>query len=571
MSETRHAVLPAAAELPDAIAAIEAALKSGDTAASGATIAEARARWPKELRLVLFEGAHLAVSGQTAAAEACFRGAMASHPSNPWPAIRLLELLLAGRRTNEAASLFAATVWPGPAPTQTRLPFLSRITSAIGDLAERRRFLDTLMRDTPEDRFVLAKRAALSIRQRDRAEAEALLDRALALGPLPDDAQVLALEIMITATRFEEALALAKDLRARLPDRADFVRRAIQAAHFLGREEEMVALLDEALERWPGDWLMVFRYNRCTVPMADDRRLFARLAAHRPSMDANERWLFQYVVACLRHGRTAEAMATLALVQDTGPAGSMAAPLRAALARLPAEAWRSTRGVVNDPAQQVQVVTRPDARATLLLLAGVQGGLGYLPMDHTDALMARLPVNVVYLRDLDHRGFTGGMRGLGPGPEDMIAGLRRITEPFGLPVVTFGSSIGGVAAIRTALDLGAHAAISFAGPIHLGAMTQEEEDRPGEGARSTIFGQFAAADLSLVERVRQQPDVRVYQCYGADFAPDVADAELLRGLPNAVLIPVPGCADHFAIEHMIADGSFFAIIERAIAAGPARP
>ena len=571
MSETRHAVLPAAAELPEAIAAIEAALKSGDTAAAGATIAEARARWPKELRLILFEGAHLGATGQTAAAEACFRDAMRSHPSNPWPAIRLLELLLAGRRTNEAASLFAATVWPGPAPAQTRLPFLSRITSAIGDLAERRGFLDTLMRDAPEDRFVLAKRVALSLRQRDRAEAEALLDRARALGPLPDDAQVLALEIMITATRFDEALALANALRARFPDRPDFVRRAIQAAHFLGREAEMVALLDEALERWPGDWLMVFRYNRCTVPMADDRRLFARLAAHRPSMDGNERWLFQYVVACLRHGRTAEAMATLALVQDTGPAGSMAAPLRAALARLPAEDWRSTRGVVNDPAQEMQVVTRADARATLVLLAGVQGGLGYLPMDHTDALMAGLPVNVVYLRDLDHRGFTGGMRGLGPGPEDMIAALRRITEPFGLPVVTFGSSIGGVAAIRTALDLRAHAAISFAGPIHLGAMTEEEEDQPGEGARSTIFGQFAAADLSLVERVRQQPGVGVYQCYGADFAPDVADAELLRGLPNAVLIPVPGCADHFAIEHMIADGSFVAIIERAIAAGPARP
>lgn len=567
MSDHPEAAIPAAAALSASIAAIDAGLKSGDTDALGPMIAEARARWPKELRLVLFEGAHLAATGRTAAAEGCFRSAMASHPSNPWPAVRLLELLLAGKRIAEAAALFASTVWPGPAPVQTRLPFLSRITSAIGDLAERRRFLDALMRGTQDDRFVLAKRAALSIRARDRVEAEALLDRARALGPLPDDAQVLALEIMITATRFEEALALANDLRARFPDRADFARRAIQAAHFLGRREEMVELLDEALERWPGDWLMVFRYNRCTVPMADDRRLFARLAAQRPVMGENQRWLFQYVVACLRHGRTAKALEALALVQDTGPAGSMAAPLRAALARLPAEDWRSTRGIVNDPAREVQVVTRPGACATLVLLAGVQGGLGYLPMDHTDALMARLPVNVVYLRDLDHRGFTGGMRGLGPGPEDMIAGLRSITEPWGLPVVTFGSSIGGVAAIRTALDLRAHAAISFAGPIHLGALVEEEEDQPGADARTTIFGQFAAADLSLVERVRQQPDVPVYQCYGADFAPDVADAELLRGLPNAVLIPVPGCADHFAIEHMIADGSFFTIIERAIKGG----
>lgn len=571
MSETLSADLPTAAGLATAIAAIEAGLKPVPAPEIGAMIAEARARWPRELRLILLDGAHRAATGRTAEAEACFRTAMAAHAANPWPAIRLLDLLFAEGRTAEAAALFATTVWPGPAPASARLPFLSRITSAIGDLEERRRFLHALLRDDPEDRFVLAKSAALSLRLRDRTGAETLLDRARALGPLPDDAQILALEIMVIATRFEEAFALATQLHARFPDRADFVRRAIQAAHFLGRETEMVGLLHEALDRWPGDWLMLFRYNRCTLPMQDDQRLFARLAAHRPAMAGNERWLFQYVIACLRHGRTAEAVETLALVRDAGPAGSMAAPLRPTLARLPAEAWRSTRGVVNDPARDVQIVTRPGARATLVLLAGVQGGLGYLPMTHTDALMAELPVNVVYLRDLSGRGFTGGVRGLGADAPGMIAGLRHITAPWGLPVVTFGSSLGGVAAIRTALDLGAHAAVSFAGPIHLGTTIEREDDRAGADARSTLFAQFAQADLSLVARLRQQPEVRVYQCYGADFAPDAADAALLSGLPNVVLHAVPGCADHFPIEHMIADGSFFTIIDRAISGGPGGP
>lgn len=568
MSQTFSADLTTAATLSSAIALIEAGLKTAAAPEIGPIIAEARARWPSELRLTLLDGAYRAATGRAGEAEACFRAAMATHAANPWPPIRLLDLLLAEGRIAEAAALFASTVWPGPAPAQARLPLLSRITSAIGDLAERRRFLGSLLRDDPEDRFVFAKQAALSLRIRDRAGAETLLDRARTLGPLPDDAQILALEIMVIATRFEEALALATALQARFPDRADFVRRAIQAVHFLGRETEMVALLYQALDRWPGDWLMVFRYNRCTLPTTDDQRLFARLVAHRPAMAENERWLFQYVIACLRHGQTAEALETLAQVRDKGPAGSMAAPLRATLARLPAEAWCSTRGVVNDPARDVQVVTRPGAQATLVLLAGVQGGLGYLPMTHTDALMAELPVNVVYLRDLSGRGFTGGVRGLGPDAPSMIAGLRRITAPSGLPVVTFGSSLGGVAAIRTALDLGAHAAVSFAGPIHLGSTIEREDDQAGADARSTLFAQFAQADLSLVARVRQQPEVLVYQCYGADFAPDAADAALLSGLSNAVLHAVPGCADHFAIEHMIADGSFFAIIERAIAGRP---
>jgi hypothetical protein len=68
--------------------------------------------------------------------------------------------------------------------------------------------------------------------------------------------------------------------------------------------------------------------------------------------------------------------------------------------------------------------------------------------------------------------------------------------------------------------------------------------------------------------IRATPQTRIHQCFGSGFAPDVADAQLIAPLPNVSLHPVERCADHFVIEHMIADGSFFAVIECAIAAPP---
>ncbi len=62
------------------------------------------------------------------------------------------------------------------------------------------------------------------------------------------------------------------------------------------------------------------------------------------------------------------------------------------------------------------------------------------------------------------------------------------------------------------------------------------------------------------------PEKRIYQCYGADNEPDVRAAELLRGLPNVTAMPLPGCADHFIIEHMLAGPGFRDVLMRALGA-----
>lgn len=545
-------------DLATETAAIAAALAAPGEAL-GARIATARAGWPGDLRLRLLEGEWLEKRGRIEAAEAAYRAAAAAHPANPWPAARIVGLLLARGQAEAALALFAGSIWTSDLPEAARGALLSRLLAAMPDLAARAAFLTGLLRGTAEDRFALLKLAALRFRARDRAGAARLFEEARRYGPLPVESELLEMELHLAGGRFEAAFALAESMRARHPDRIDFMRRAIQAASFAHRLDATRTLLVEALARWPEDWMLLFRYNRAALPSTDDAALFAVLAGRLAARQGDERWLFQHVVAALRQKRTEEARALLPRLAAGSAVTAMAAPLHAALAARPA--WEAGRGVSNDAEADVQVVRHPAARATLLVLGGVQGGLGYLPFSHADALLAEHPAHVVYLRDVHMRAFSAGVRGLAADEAGTVAALRGVLADLGgLPAIALGASLGGLAAVRLACQLGAAGAVSFAGPVHLG-----EAAEGGEGVRLSLTTIFLRDSPGVVEMLRAAPGTRLYQCFGPDYAPDAADAALLAGLDNAVPVEVPHCRDHFVVEHMIPDGSFGRVMARAIA------
>lgn len=559
---------PATTPMAEEIAAIEQLLKQQGAREEihGARILAARLRWPHDLRLQLLQGSWLEADGRGDDAAACFRAAQAQHPANPWPPVRLVELLLRQRRQEEARAEFRAGVWGGTAPERTRTGLLSLTTASIPDAAGREAYLRSLLNQHPDDRFVLLKLAVLRYRLKDRPAAEALFAEAARLGPMTDEAQLILLDLHFAAARFEAAYDLARDLQARHPDRVEFARRSIQAALFLHRLDEVIAQLQTALLRWPEDWLLLFRYNRCPLPGEADRKLFAALSARREALAGNDRWLFQYAIASLRHADAGPTLTMLRTLVASTTVGHMAAPLAAALAAHPLERWANPRAVSNACDDDVQLLPQPGAVATVILFSSVAGGLGYLPFGLADGLLRQRPINVIYLRDRNHRAFTSGVRSLGADHTAMIDALQTMTRRLGVPVVTMGSSIAGVAAIRAATRLHARAAISFAGPVNLGADATEDEAPPGGagGTRDSLFASFAAADSDIVRMVREAPATQVHQCFGADFAPDVAVARLLAPLANVRLHPERDCADHFAIEHAIASGSFMAILDAAL-------
>lgn len=552
------------------IAAIEAGLREHPLTVIEPRLRAARAAWPRDLKLCLLDGEWNEKTGQLVQAEACYQEAQTNHPNNPWPAVRLVGLLLAMNRPSEAQMIFTDRIWRSDLPEAIRSGLLSRVTASYTDLDHRRQFLNGLLDGRTDDRFVHLKLAAIGVRQRDRAAAQRSFDTASQLGPLPVESELLQVELLLSMARFDEAFARARTLVDRFPGRPDFIRRAIQTAHLANRKSDVEALLGQALGRWPGDWLLLFRYNRALCSAAADLELFRLLEAHERAAAHDHRWLFQFAVACLRQNQTERAIDLLDRCLPDSPVSHMAAPLRAALAILPVASWGRARGVTNDPAKDVQVVQVPDARATVVVMAGAQGGLGYLPPSHVSAVLADFPVNVVLLSDLNNRGFTAGVRSFGDDQASLIAGLRTMQAALdNLPIVALGASLGGVAAIRVAVQMQAHAAISFAGPIQLGAYSTQEGEGPAANAstRNTIAAAVRQDDLSLVEMVRDTPGTMIYQCYGSGYEPDVAAATLLKGLPNAVLVPVEDCADHFVIEHMLARGSFAETLTHAMEGG----
>ena len=553
--------------LRDEIAALEALTKAAgdDDGSIDRRISLARGRWPDDLRLRLIEGGWLEKTGRVEEAVAVFQTARDNHPANPWPAVRLVELFLRRQRPDDARMLFREAVWTGSAPEQTRTGLLSRILMTLVDPDIRRAYLETLLRSHPDDRFILLKLAAIRFRQQDRSGTEALFDKARAWGPLTDESRLIELELHLAAARFEDAYALSVQLMERNPDRVEFARRAIQAAIFTGRIDSVIALLDAALTRWPDDWLLLFRYNRCPLSDSVDKRLFALLRARAPEQASNSRWLFQYAIAALRHDAVADARAIIDRLATQDAVAHMAGPLQTAMAAHPAATWDNRRAVRHGCDLDVQMLPMAGARATILLFASVVGGLGYLPFGLADGLLRQRPVNILYLRDRNHRSFTSGIASLGPDHDAMIEALRRMADELGVPVITMGSSIAGVAAIRCAAMMESHAAISFAGPINLGLDAAEDAPVAANGTRASLFSTFTSADMDLVGLIRSVPQTHVHQVFGAAHAPDAEAARCLDGLHNVTLYPITDCADHFAIEHAIANGLFFAVLDKALA------
>lgn len=556
-------------ELLAEIDAIRNLLQAPSAPGLDSRIAEARTRWPNDIALRLLEGETHERHGQPQKAEACYRASLQAHPANPWPAIRLFNVLLSGGRLEAALRVLAEDVWCKDLPERTRLAVLSQAISATG-LAQRGSFLQSLLRDTSDDRFVLLKLATIAVRERDRSTAMTLFEKARGFGPLPVESELLEVELLLSSGNFGDAASRAIDLYARHPARIDFARRAIQAAHLANRINDVAALLAGALSRWPSDWLILFRYNRAGCPEPIDRELFSMIERHEPAMGADDRWLFQFAIACLRQQQTARAMALLERFSESSAVAPLAAPLRASLATRPAAAWTGPRGVTNDNGADIQAVWIPDSRATVIVVGGVQQGLGYLPFSHIDAVLTEQRVSAIYLHNIYNRAFLASIRGLESDHSVTTARLRGILPALGNgPVVVMGSSLAGLAAVRIALDLGTSSAISFAAPVSLtvAALGGGEDSPERSGIRRSIFGSFGGAERNIAEDLREKPATRLYHCFGEGYAPDVEAAALLRGLPNVELIGVPGCHDHFVVEHMLAGPRFAEVLNRAIAGG----
>jgi tetratricopeptide (TPR) repeat protein len=528
---------------------------------------DAMALRPRDLRLKFAQSDLLAKTGRADQALAMLRELKEAHPTNPWVALRIVRVLLGQGDVEAAAATFVAGVWNSALPEAETVGALSDIASALRGYQTRRSFLTSLLAGAASDRFVLVKLGSLAFREGERAEATRLFDAAAALGPLPAEAGPLHLELLMVSGRANDALEAALNILRARPDRLDVARRAILAARLARRTDVLVPVLRDALERWPNDWLLVFRYNRALCPFDLDHALFLKLGAHAQALAADDRWMFQFALACMRHGDSGRALEILRRLKPDSPVGHMSEPLLAAMGSQPDEAWCNPRGISNDPAEDVQVRRVPDARATLIVLAGVQGGLGYLPYSHADVLLGSLPANVIYLKDRNELAFTGGVASLGPDEAATVAALKdMLAQLGGVPAIALGASLGGASAVRLGSLVGAKAALSFAGPLQWSAAGTGDDDSEVSRSRlrNAMYSAFTNVDTSLVDMIAASPATEVHHFYGEGHQIDSQVVETLRDLPNFKRHGVSSCDHHYVMSHMIATGAFDLFLRQVI-------
>jgi tetratricopeptide (TPR) repeat protein len=547
---------------------IKGLLREGRVEAARVAIATALDHWPDDLALLLREGECLELEGKAADAEAHFRSLCDRYPESVWPANRLIVLLLKRDAASEARSLFFERVWTAAAPEELKRGLLNQLTVHPGPLASTEAFLEGLLGRGGYDGMVLAKLAGFSLRRNRIDEAIIFLDRAAALGPLRPETMSLRLDLLIAAGRHSEVLAHVSDLCRSRPDRPDYVWKAVTSAGAMKRFAETAHWLELGLAQWPEHWMFVYRYNRAPLERDADQAIFETIERNAARIDGDDdRFIFQHAQARLRNRDAAAVLPLLARIGPESRVDFMAMPLRRVLAAQEERLTRTAARFEDDRTRSVQIVAAPDARATLVVFAGVNASFCYLPFSQADRLFSAFPANVVYLRDFRDHAYVSGIDDVGQDEAATIAGLKSILAELGPRcVITMGGSIGGYAAARYGVLMGATAAISFAGPTNLTGTHADLED--GEfNTRFRTLRHLVHRNTDLAPLIAAAPETRVIQCYGADHAIDTAEAGRLATLANVTPLALAGISDHSTAMHLIATGDFDRLIADLIGSG----
>lgn len=547
-------VAATADNLAQARSEIATALGSGDLPGARRLTEDALRRWPRDYGLRMQEADILQQTGETAAAIAHYLRLGREGPEGHWPLLRAVRLLRDSGDIVQAREIFGVEIWSGPAPEETKLRGLAWLITASDDSEPAAAFLERLAAAAAPALAaeVLARLAELRARQGKEDEARSALARIGELDAAPVRARAVEADLMLAEGRASDLLPLARRIAAEEPDRVEHARRLTMALLLARDMQGATDALSAALERWPGDWVLLSRFNILPVPRERIEGLVGLILRQTDLESLPEISRFQIALSLLNLRRTEEALGLLAGIASDGATGAMANPLRRILEMMPTEEWHRNSRLDDDRTAEVQVVRCPGARAALLVFSGATGGHSHLPFAYFDALLSDLPAHVVYVRDTRGLGFLRGLRTFDGSPEGEMAGLRDVIAGLNAErVVALGASIAGHAAARMGAALGADAVALLAAPTTF-------DTGPIQGARDSPYNRMnrlrrwartlssVSPDADLVNLFTGKPATRNFYFYSAGTERGEFNAARLSGIANVVLRALPG-SDHAAL------------------------
>lgn len=541
-------------------AAIERMISGGEFDAAALKIAEMLGAMPSHLPARLAEVRLALAKGDFARADELSGLLWTERPDNHWVWLARLQCLVRAGSLEAAQAVFREGVMRPEFDDQA-------MNQATGDLLaafpvpRQIEILRAAIAERPDSTTLQIKLAMRAHANGDHQLALDMFKRLEKSGPLPAYAQRARNQLLPFEGSMDSAVErIAAQVEGGATD-VETLCRLSRFAASAGRFDLAAEALGRALALHPLEWRTVYRLNRVFLGGAQDAAIFERLARLEETASPNASWRLQYALFALRAGQEKHGRRVLEQLSGADVVGPTARTLLAALDSLGEAAPRAP--VIAD--DHVRVVRQPGARGTLLMFGGLLGGLSHLNDRHLDTLLATLPLHVIYLRDPHGRAFLKGVPELGEDEAAMHAALSRLVAELGSKaVITMGGSAAGYSALRAGLAIGAGSVISLAGFVTPGAAKAGETVQNRQALEELFGGEGESFDLRSA--LRSRPDVRLTHVAGSDYAPDLARAQALDGIPNASVHIMPGVDTHHVALPAITNGLLKRLLEDALAA-----
>ena len=327
-------------------------------------------------------------------------------------------------------------------------------------------------------------------------------------------------------------------------------------------------LLEFCLEKWPEDWILIFRLNRSPLPAEIFQRIYKKLSAHWDEIqNKHGKLAYEYAITCIQAGEIEKSKNILLDVLNDPTCAYMARNLLEGLSK---EKF-SHRIFINkrfkdDRCSDFQVVkSLKPSKAAIIIFA--MNSINDWPLEMIDAALEDLNCNIIYLRDFKRKAFLGGIHSLGKSENESIAKLREILKEIGVnKTITMGASFCGYAAIKYGALLKSEHVLSFAGPNNL--QTYYEGTNPSMWnylyfiQLKTKRAEYSKGDL--VPLIAGSTNTTFHQFYGEKHPQDKIQAERLSGLNNVCITQLEDLDDHSAVNLMMANNTLIDYLNRLV-------
>lgn len=327
-------------------------------------------------------------------------------------------------------------------------------------------------------------------------------------------------------------------------------------------------LLEFCLEKWPEDWILIFRLNRSPLPAEIFQRIYKKLSAHWDEIPKKYGKLaYEYAITCMQAGEIQKSKNILLDVLNDSTCGFMARNLLEGLnkEKFSHPIFKNSR-FKDDRCSDFQLV-KPLKPSKTAIIIFAMNSINDWPLEMIDAVLEDLNCNIIYLRDFKRKAFLGGVNSLGKSEDETIAKLREILEEMGVnKIITMGASFCGYAAIKYGALLKSAHVLSFAGPNNLQTYY---EDTPPSIWNYLYFIQLKTkrAEYSkgdLVHLITDSTNTTFHQFYGEKHPQDKIQAERLSGLNNVCITQLEDLDDHSAVNLMMASNTLIDYLNRLI-------